>query len=64
MTPIAWKPLEEVANMVNPMMKGGFEKKLQVELNEYNGAGNRETLTKVLIKIKPLSYSNRNLSVF
>ena len=27
MTPIAWKPLEELANMVNPLMKGGFEKK-------------------------------------
>ena len=34
--------------MVNPTMKGGFEKKLQVELNKYNGTENRETLTKVL----------------
>lgn len=35
-------------DMVNPMMKVGFEKKLQIELNKYNGAENRETLTKVL----------------
>ena len=35
-------------DMVNPMMKVGFEKKLQVGLNKYNGAENRETLAKVL----------------